>query len=177
MLRFPVAVSHLCEDRGIACWGPRLLPVLLSSEFFGRVAAPRSVKIASPSLDGDRGRLQGGWEGETTRRCPTAVAPVKALQAFTPPTEGILRGTTMSNELKLGDTIDDYCSRCRLLMNHYVVSLVDGVPQKVRCQTCSNEHNYRHGKGGKKKDTVKSLFDQVAASLPSPTRSTPRDKK
>jgi hypothetical protein len=83
----------------------------------------------------------------------------------------------MSNEMKLGDTIDDYCSRCRLLMNHYIVSLVDGVAQKVRCQTCSNEHNYRHGKGGKKKDTVKSLFDQVAASLPSPTRSTPRDKK
>jgi hypothetical protein len=83
----------------------------------------------------------------------------------------------MSNELKLGDTIDDYCSRCRLLMNHYIVSVVDGVAQKVRCQTCGNEHNYRHGKGGKKKDTVKTLFDQVAASLPSPTRSTPRDKK
>lgn len=83
----------------------------------------------------------------------------------------------MSNELKLGDTIDDYCSRCRLLMNHYIVSLVDGVVQKVRCHTCGNEHNYRDGKGGKKKDTVKSLFDQVAASLPSPNPSTPRNKK
>jgi len=39
------------------------------------------------------------------------------------------------------------------------------------------EHNYRHGKGGKKKTTVKSLYDQVAAGLFSPPRSTPREKK
>ena len=84
----------------------------------------------------------------------------------------------MSNsELKLGDTIDDYCSRCQLLMDHYVVSLVETAVRKVRCQTCGNEHNYRHGKGGKKKDTVKSLYDQVAAGLLSPPRSTTREKK
>jgi hypothetical protein len=83
----------------------------------------------------------------------------------------------MSKEWKLGDTIDDYCSRCQLLMNHYVVSMVDTEVGKVRCQTCANEHNYRHGKGGKKKNTVKSLYDEVAAGLPSPTRSTPREKK
>jgi hypothetical protein len=83
----------------------------------------------------------------------------------------------MSTELKLGDTIDDYCSRCQLLMDHYVVSLVDGEVRKVRCQTCNNEHNYRHGKGGKKKDTVKSLYDEVASGLFAPLRSTPREKK
>ena len=83
----------------------------------------------------------------------------------------------MSDELKLGDTIDDHCSRCRLLMNHYVVSIVDSEVKKVRCQTCGNEHNYRHGKGGKKKDTVKSLFDQVSAGLQAPDHSTRRDKK
>ena len=83
----------------------------------------------------------------------------------------------MSNESELGDTIDDYCSRCQLLMNHYVVSLVETEVRKVRCQTCGNEHNYRHGKGGKKKDTVKSLYDQVAAGLLSPPRSTTREKK
>jgi len=26
---------------------------------------------------------------------------------------------------RLGDTIDDYCPRCRLLLNHAVASLVD----------------------------------------------------
>ena len=81
----------------------------------------------------------------------------------------------MSDELKLGDTIDDYCSRCQLLMNHYVVSMVEREVRKDRCQTCGSEHNYRHGKGGKKKDTAKSLYDQVAAGLLTP--STPREKK
>jgi hypothetical protein len=83
----------------------------------------------------------------------------------------------MSDELKLGDMIDDYCSRCRLLMNHYIVSIVESEVRKVRCQTCGNEHNYRQGKGGKKKDSVKSLFDQVSARLQSPDDSTPRTKK
>lgn len=81
----------------------------------------------------------------------------------------------MSSECKLGDTIDDYCSRCRLLMNHYVVSMAEKEVGKVRCQTCGNEHNYRHGKGGKKKETVKSLFDQVASGLLSPSE--PRKRK
>jgi len=71
-------------------------------------------------------------------------------------------------ELRLGDTIDDYCRRCRLLMNHYVVSLVNGEVRKVRCQTCQNEHDYQHGQdAGKKKSSRQSLFDQVAATLPS----------
>ena len=83
----------------------------------------------------------------------------------------------MSREWRLGDTIDDYCSRCRLLMNHHVVSIVESEVRKVRCQTCGNEHNYRQSKGGKKKDTVKSLFDQVAASLPSHAPSAAREKK
>jgi hypothetical protein len=83
----------------------------------------------------------------------------------------------MSQEVKLGDMIDDYCSRCQLLMNHYVVSIVETEVRKVRCQTCNNEHNYRRGKGGKKKDTVKSLFDQVSAGLVSPTQSKPREKE
>ena len=83
----------------------------------------------------------------------------------------------MSDEFKLGDTIDDYCSRCQLLMNHYVVSLVEKEVRKVRCQTCNSEHNYRQGKGGKKKESVKSLFDQVAAGLLSPSRPGSRDKK
>jgi hypothetical protein len=83
----------------------------------------------------------------------------------------------MSKEWKLGDTVDDYCSRCQLLMNHYVVSMVEGEVRKVRCQTCGNEHSYRHGKSGKKKNTVKSLYDQAAAGLLPPTRSTPREKK
>jgi hypothetical protein len=47
---------------------------------------------------------------------------------------------------RLGDTIDDYCSRCKLVLDHA-----------------------RHGKAGRKKSSKKSLFDQILEKRP-PTR-------
>jgi len=53
-------------------------------------------------------------------------------------------------------------------MNHYVVSMINGEVSKVRCQTCYHEHDYQHAVDtGKKKKTRQSLFDQIAATLPS----------
>ena len=66
---------------------------------------------------------------------------------------------------RLGDVVDDWCSRCRLLMNHGVVGMMDRNIGKVRCLTCYFEHPYRHGRAGKshdrKKREMKKLFDQV----------------
>jgi hypothetical protein len=47
-------------------------------------------------------------------------------------------------ETRLGDIIDDFCVKCKRLMNHAVVSILDGKPAKVRCRTCYNDHDYRH---------------------------------
>jgi hypothetical protein len=70
-------------------------------------------------------------------------------------------------EMRLGDTIDDYCGRCKLVLDHGIVAIVGGEVRKVRCNTCSFEHGFREGKGGKPKPTkAQSLFDQVAAGLP-----------
>lgn len=69
-------------------------------------------------------------------------------------------------EYRLGDMIEDYCPRCRLLLNHAVASMVDGKVVKVICQTCYSEHPYRHGASGKKKKPSHgraALFDQVLA--------------
>lgn len=70
---------------------------------------------------------------------------------------------------RLGDLIDDYCPRCRLLLNHAIASMIEGEVAKVICQTCFTEHPYRHGEGGKKKapDPRSTLFDQVMAKMPS----------
>jgi hypothetical protein len=64
---------------------------------------------------------------------------------------------------RLGDTIDDYCPRCRLLLNHAVASLVDNKVVKVVCQTCHSEHPYRHAELPikKKPSSRAALFDQV----------------
>ncbi len=72
---------------------------------------------------------------------------------------------------RLGDVIDDYCPRCRLLLNHDVASLFDGAVAKVTCRTCHNTHDYRRAqvpakrKSGKK---AESLFDQVLSGMPAP---------
>ena len=73
-----------------------------------------------------------------------------------------------NRKARLGDVVDDPCSRCRLLMNHGVVGIVEGEIRKVRCLTCYYEHPYRHGRAGRshggKKREMKKLFDQVLKS-------------
>ena len=73
--------------------------------------------------------------------------------------------------VRLGDVIDDYCPRCRLLLNHDVASLMGGEVAKVTCRTCYNTHDYRKGEVPKrktKKDEKQSLMDQVLAGMPAP---------
>jgi len=74
---------------------------------------------------------------------------------------------------RLGDVIDDYCPRCRLLLNHDVTSLFGDVVAKVTCRTCHNAHDYRHAQVPAKRKSSrqpdkKSLMDQVLASMPKP---------
>ena len=82
---------------------------------------------------------------------------------------------------RLGDVIDDYCPRCRLLLNHDVASLFQDAVAKVTCRTCHNTHDYRHAQmparrraSPRKSDDVKSLFDQVLAGMPAPPEPPPR---
>ena len=78
-------------------------------------------------------------------------------------------------ELRLGDLVDDYCPRCRLLLNHAIASMVEGQVVKVICQTCYSEHAYQHGKVGKKKAATgrATLFDQVLAKAAPLTSAAP----
>jgi hypothetical protein len=70
--------------------------------------------------------------------------------------------------LRLGDLLDDYCLRCRHLLNHAVASMMNGQVVKVICQSCYTEHAYQHGEGGKKKANSRTtLFDQVLAKFSS----------
>jgi len=88
----------------------------------------------------------------------------------------------VQGKIRLGDVIDDYCPRCRLLLDHSVASLVGQEVAKVVCRTCFNEHPYRHGKGGKKKKSeVESLMSELLSRAPqAPTASpvpTPEEPK
>ena len=45
---------------------------------------------------------------------------------------------------RLGDDIDDFCVKCKRVMNHSVVSILNDEPAKVRCRTCHSDHDFRH---------------------------------
>ena len=46
--------------------------------------------------------------------------------------------------VRLGDIIDDYCVKCKRIMNHAVVSMMGEEAAKVRCRTCYSDHDYLH---------------------------------
>jgi len=90
-----------------------------------------------------------------------------ALLAFQPERYERLPGAHPMNtpSLRLGDVIDDYCPRCKLLLNHAVASMVDGNVVKVICQTCHSEHPYKNAVVPPKKRSgpKAALLDQVLA--------------
>src|SRR6266550_822822 len=47
-------------------------------------------------------------------------------------------------DIRLGDDIDDFCVRCKRVMTHNVVSVLNGKPAKVRCRTCHSDHDFRN---------------------------------
>ena len=66
-------------------------------------------------------------------------------------------------EYRLGDVIDDFCVRCKRIMNHNVVSVMNSEPAKVRCRTCHSDHDYRHELAPPPKvdPRKQALFDEV----------------
>ena len=72
--------------------------------------------------------------------------------------------------IRLGDVIDDYCPRCRLLLNHDVTSLTGTAVAKVTCRTCFNTHDYRHAevppKRSRKTVETKKLFAGIGEISP-----------
>ncbi|MGA2269992.1 MAG: hypothetical protein ABSH44_16095 [Bryobacteraceae bacterium] len=67
------------------------------------------------------------------------------------------------SEYRLGDVIDDYCVRCKRIMNHSVVSVMNREPAKVRCRTCHSDHDYRHEQAPPSKGDLRkaALFQEV----------------
>jgi len=65
--------------------------------------------------------------------------------------------------MRLGDYIDDYCTRCKRSTDHSIVSMMGEEVLKTRCRTCDNEHKYRGNKGGKKEMSAKEAFDILMA--------------
>ena len=79
-------------------------------------------------------------------------------------------------DLRLGDVLDDFCTKCRRLTNHSIVSLLGGKAAKVRCRTCYNDHDFRNEQAPPSKKDLKkaALFNQVLATAGVPQAGVPQ---
>ena len=68
---------------------------------------------------------------------------------------------------QLGDIIDDYCVKCKQIMNHAIVSMLGEDPAKVRCRTCHNDHDYRREQAPPPKVDLRkqALFQEVLGKV------------
>lgn len=71
-------------------------------------------------------------------------------------------------QLRLGDTLDDYCPRERRLANHTIVAMVGNDVQITRCTTCETEHPFKGAKAPrlrKKQTPVEAAYNEVLESV------------
>ena len=56
----------------------------------------------------------------------------------------------MPKPLRVAGEVDSWCTRCRLVLNHRIVSMKDGKAHQVECLTCRSQHLWRaHAPGDK----------------------------
>ncbi len=83
--------------------------------------------------------------------------------------------------MRLGDEVEDYCSRCKRSQDHSVVSMAGDEVQKVRCRTCDYEHTYRHNRSGKKEMSAQDAFNilmaQATGGAPPEPATKPKKKR
>jgi hypothetical protein len=69
---------------------------------------------------------------------------------------------------RLGDILDDYCTRERRITNHAIVAMVGEEIRLTRCTTCDAEHPYKHAKvpaTRRRKDAVSQAYQEVLAAV------------
>ena len=62
--------------------------------------------------------------------------------------------------IAIGTDVAAYCTKCKLVLAHVIMTMKGVKPSRVKCNTCNGEHNYRAEKpvaktAGKKAKTAK----------------------
>jgi ribosomal protein L44E len=78
---------------------------------------------------------------------------------------------------RLGDDVDDYCSRCKRTTDHAVVAMSGEEIDKARCRTCGYEHKYRGNKTKRKEMTAQEAFQKVLSSVTGQSAPEPKSRK
>lgn len=75
-----------------------------------------------------------------------------------------------TKKLSAGDIIESRCTKCREVLNHRIVAMVEGKVARVECNTCLGVHNYYPPPTAKEAKTPKV----AAAKKPRSTSTVPR---
>ena len=77
--------------------------------------------------------------------------------------------------LSIGDNIDSYCLKCKLVLAHAILFKVDGVVNRVKCKTCGAEHKYRATLPGVKKAAALRTPGTIRGRKPAAAKVTVND--
>jgi hypothetical protein len=56
----------------------------------------------------------------------------------------------MPKPLRVAGEVDSWCTRCRLILNHRIVSMKSGKAHQVECLTCRSQHLWRQHAPGER---------------------------
>ena len=80
-------------------------------------------------------------------------------------------------QVRLGDVLDDYCTRERRVTNHAVVALVGNEVKLTRCTTCDTEHPYKAARVPPRRQTkLVAGLSSASTESPSPALQGPNGK-
>ncbi len=49
----------------------------------------------------------------------------------------------MAKRFKVGGNCDCWCTKCKLVLEHVIIAMVEDLPKRVECTTCKSQHNYK----------------------------------
>lgn len=70
----------------------------------------------------------------------------------------------MGNSYTVGGYAEGWCTKCRLLLGHTIIAMVDNFPARVKCNTCNSEHNFHAKESGKGRTSPKTSSKSAGSS-------------
>lgn len=65
------------------------------------------------------------------------------------------------SRFNVGGNADSWCTKCKLVLAHTVVAMVEKVPVKAQCNTCGSTHKYRSDSPKSRKTDAKDIKEAL----------------
>jgi hypothetical protein len=83
----------------------------------------------------------------------------------------------MAKPVRVAGEVDSFCTKCRLVLNHRVVSMKAAKAYQVECLTCRTTHLWRAAAPGEKAAAASGTSRASKSPAPKSTRVTPAMKQ